>query len=143
MNQPVESFAFDHRTLTAPFVRLAGSGLGGLDISKYDLRLITPNKGAMDTDGLHSLEHLLAGEIRLQRAGVIDISPMGCRTGFYLCEVGQPDLEGVTESFRNALVEILNATEVPAANETQCGNAQDHNLEKAKVYARLFLGSGQ
>ena len=53
------------------------------------------------------------------------------------------DLEGVTASFRNALVEILNATEVPAANETQCGNAQDHNLEKAKVYARLFLGSGQ
>jgi len=38
---------------------------------------------------------------------VIDISPMGCRTGFYLCEVGQPDLEGVTESFRNARSVLL------------------------------------
>lgn len=141
MNQAVESFGFDHRTLTAPFVRLAGSGLGGCNISKYDLRFITPNQGAMDTDGLHSLEHMLAVAIRDQRPSVIDISPMGCRTGFYLSEVGDADTMGVLDALRKALRQILEDNEVPAANEEQCGNWRDHNITKAKEYARLFLAS--
>lgn len=139
MNQAVESFGFDHRTLTAPFVRLAGSGLGGCNISKYDLRFITPNQGAMETDGLHSLEHMLAVAIRDHRSNVVDISPMGCRTGFYLSEVGEPDTMGVLDALRKALVDILDASSVPAANEEQCGNWKDHNIAKAKDYARLFL----
>lgn len=139
MNQAVESFGFDHRTLTAPFVRLAGSGLGGCNISKYDLRFITPNQGAMHTDGMHSLEHMLAVAIREHRKNVVDISPMGCRTGFYLTEVGNPDTMGVLESLRNALADILDTASVPAANEEQCGNWQDHNIVKAKDYARMFI----
>lgn len=141
MNDAVESFGFDHRTLTAPFVRLAGSGLGECNISKYDLRFITPNQGAMDTDGLHSLEHMLAVAVREQRESVIDISPMGCRTGFYLTEIGAPDPSGVGDSLRRALTHILEFTSVPAANEEQCGNWKDHDLLKAKGYARLFLAA--
>lgn len=143
MNQAVESFGFDHRTLTAPFVRLAGSGLGGCNISKYDLRFITPNQGAMETDGLHSLEHMLAVAIRDHRSNVVDISPMGCRTGFYLSEVGEPDTMGVLDALRKALVDILDASSVPAANEEQCGNWKDHNIAKAKDYARLFLAEAR
>ncbi len=141
MDNTVESFGFDHRTLTAPFIRIAGSGLGGCNISKYDLRFLTPNQGAMDTDGLHSLEHMLAVGIREHRKGVVDISPMGCRTGFYLTEIGAPDLLGVGESLREALEDILNFTSVPAANEEQCGNWKDHDIVKAKRYARLFLAA--
>jgi S-ribosylhomocysteine lyase len=139
----VESFGFDHRTLTAPFVRLAGSGLGGCNISKYDLRFITPNQGVMDTDGLHSLEHMLAVAIRDHRTNVVDISPMGCRTGFYLSEVGEPDTMGVLNALRKALTDILDAATVPAANEEQCGNWKDHNIVKAKDYARLFLAAAR
>ena len=141
MVHAVESFGFDHRTLTAPFVRLAGSGLGGCNISKYDLRFITPNQGVMDTDGLHSLEHMLAVAIRDHRTNVVDISPMGCRTGFYLSEVGEPDTIGVLNALCKALTDILDAGTVPAANEEQCGNWKDHNIVKAKDYARLFLAA--
>jgi S-ribosylhomocysteine lyase len=141
MTDAVESFEFDHRTLTAPFIRIAGSGLGGCNIAKYDLRFVTPNQGSMDTDGLHSLEHMLAVAIREHRKGVVDISPMGCRTGFYLTEIGAPDLMGVGEALRKALKGILDFTNVPAANEEQCGNWKDHDILKAKGYARLFLAA--
>jgi len=139
--QQVESFSFDHRSRVAPFVRLAASGLAGRDISKYDLRFITPNQGAMDTDGLHSNEHMLAVAIREHRSGVVDISPMGCRTGFYLSEVGEPDTAGVLDGLRKALGDVLTMSNVPAANEKQCGNWRDHDLAKAKEYAQRFLSA--
>jgi S-ribosylhomocysteine lyase len=84
---------------------------------------------------------MLAVAIREHRKGVVDISPMGCRTGFYLTEIGAPDLMGVGEALRKALKGILDFTNVPAANEEQCGNWKDHDILKAKGYARLFLAA--
>lgn len=139
MSKEVESFAFDHRTARAPNVRVVSVSVGDLPICKYDLRFIKPNTGAMDTDGLHSLEHLLASEMRARRPLIIDISPMGCRTGFYLCEVGAPDKVGVEATLINSLTAITFATDVPAANEVQCGNWRDHNLAKAQRYAQAFI----
>jgi len=72
----------------APYVRLASkyTGLNGDVVSKYDLRLLQPNEGAIPTSAMHTLEHLLAIYFREFLENVIDISPMGCRTGFYfLC----------------------------------------------------------
>ncbi|MER2172747.1 MAG: S-ribosylhomocysteine lyase, partial [Psychrobacillus psychrodurans] len=82
----VESFNLDHTKVAAPFVRLAGTKVGnnGDEILKYDIRFKQPNKEHMEMPGLHSLEHLMAENIRNHTDQVVDISPMGCQTGFYL-----------------------------------------------------------
>ena len=141
MTDVVESFAFDHRTVTAPFVRLCGTWMValGVYVTKFDLRFITPNTGAFDTDGQHSLEHLLAAHMRMHLPGVIDLSPMGCRTGFYLTVNGRLEPHTVEAALRQSLLEVTQATSVVAANVEQCGNAADHNLEKAQRYAALAL----
>ena len=79
----VESFKLDHREVDAPYVREAGeltTPCGDI-IKKYDLRLMQPNEGVMPTAAMHTIEHLLAGFMREKIEAVIDISPMGCRTG--------------------------------------------------------------
>ena len=85
----VVSFKVDHTRMNAPGVRLAKSmrTKSGDKISVYDLRFCRPNLEIMSERGTHTLEHLFAGFMRehLNSADVeiIDISPMGCRTGFY------------------------------------------------------------
>src|SRR5699024_11815148 len=58
---------------------------------------------ALPTAALHTLEHLLAVNLRDYIEGVIDLSPMGCRTGFYLIVWG----EHSTEEIRDALKTVL------------------------------------
>ena len=41
-----------------------------------------------------------------------------------------------------ALNDVLEATEIPAANEVQCGNWRDLSLEGAKTDARKALEAG-
>ena len=81
----VESFSLDHTKVKAPYVRVAGKKTGpkGDIVSKFDIRFCQPNIEFMPTGGLHTLEHLMAEYIRDEVDGVIDLSPMGCRTGFY------------------------------------------------------------
>ena len=38
-----------------------------------------------------------------------------------------------------AITDVLEADEVPAANEIQCGWGESHSLEDAKAAARAFL----
>lgn len=140
----VESFELDHTKVRAPYVRLASleEGPRGDIVAKYDLRFITPNKGAISTGGMHTLEHLLAMYIRDELDGIIDISPMGCRTGFYLTKFGRTPLPEVKEALEKALEKVMKAEEVPAANEIQCGNFRDHSLEDAKEVAQKVLREG-
>lgn len=140
----VESFKLDHTKVRAPYVRLASleEGPRGDIVAKYDLRFITPNKGAISTGGMHTLEHLLAMYIRDELDGIIDISPMGCRTGFYLTKFGKTPLPEVKEALEKALEKVMKAEEVPAANEIQCGNFKDHSLEDAKEVAQKVLREG-
>ena len=42
----------------------------------------------------------------------------------------------------NALNEVLKATEIPAANDIQCGNYRDLSLFGAKEYAKEALNRG-
>ena len=73
----VESFELDHNTVKAPYVRLAGTEQNGdALVEKYDLRFLQPNKDALPTGALHTLEHLLAVNMRDELKGIIDISPM-------------------------------------------------------------------
>ena len=82
----VESFNLDHTKVKAPYIRLAGviKGKNGDEIYKYDLRFKQPNKGHMEMPAVHSLEHLMAEISRDYSDQIVDISPMGCQTGFYL-----------------------------------------------------------
>ena len=91
---------------------------------------------------MHGLEHLLAYELRNNLEGIIDFSPMGCRTGFYLSIFGDREACDIKVAVENALNEVLKATEVPAANDIQCGNYRDLSLFGAKEYAKEALEKG-
>jgi S-ribosylhomocysteine lyase len=137
----VESFNLDHRTVVAPFVRLADRKVlpHGDVLSKYDLRFAQPNVAHLEMPVVHSLEHLMAEHARNHSDRIIDISPMGCQTGFYLIVAGEWSYEEVLDLVEATLTDILTATEVPAANEVQCGWGASHTLEGAQDAARTFL----
>ena len=137
----VESFNLDHRTVAAPYVRVADRKElpHGDVITKYDVRFTQPNVAHLDMKAIHSLEHLFAECSRNHSEAVIDFSPMGCQTGYYLILQGEPDVAGVLELIEATLTDVLDATEVPAANEVQCGWGENHSLDAAKQAARDFL----
>ena len=139
----VESFTLDHTKVKAPFVRKSGvEERQGVRVSKFDLRLLQPNMEEMPTGAVHTLEHFVAGFMREKLDGVIDISPMGCRTGFYMIIWGDVEVKAVIEALTYSLEKVLEQEEVPAANELQCGNYRDHSLSSAKEYARHVLKAG-
>ena len=137
----VESFDLDHTKVVAPYVRLAGTKTGakGDVVTKYDIRFKQPNKAHMEMPALHSLEHLMADRIRNHSEDVVDLSPMGCQTGFYLALLNYNDYDGVLTIIENTLQDVLKAESVPACNEVQCGWAASHSLEGAKALAEEFL----
>ena len=140
----LESFQLDHRKVAAPYVRkcITLTGKNGDRVIKYDLRFTQPNKESIPTAALHALEHLLAGYIRDEIDGVIDLSPMGCRTGFYLVVFGEKDTLEIKKALEKSLKRVLDAEEVPAANEVQCGNYRDLSLFGAMEYAKYVLNKG-
>ncbi|EAC9879854.1 S-ribosylhomocysteine lyase [Listeria monocytogenes] len=137
----VESFNLDHTKVKAPFVRLAGTKVGvhGDEIYKYDVRFKQPNKEHMEMPALHSLEHLMAELARNHTDKLVNISPMGCQTGFYVSFINHSDYDDALEIIATTLTDVLAATEVPACNEVQCGWAASHSLEGAKALAAEFL----
>ncbi|AXI08616.1 S-ribosylhomocysteine lyase [Oceanobacillus sp. 143] len=137
----VESFNLDHTKVKAPYIRLAGvtEGANGDVIHKYDLRFKQPNKEHMEMPALHSLEHLMAELIRNHHNSIVDLSPMGCQTGFYLTVINHDNYNEILETVEKTLEDVLTATEVPACNEVQCGWAASHSLEGAKELAREML----
>lgn len=137
----VESFNLDHRTVAAPYIRLADRKVlpAGDVISKFDLRFTQPNVGHLEMPTIHSLEHLFAEKSRNHSSQVIDFSPMGCQTGFYLILQGDHSFVDVAALVEITLTDILDATEVPAANEVQCGWGANHTLAGAKAAVREFL----
>lgn len=137
----VESFNLDHTKVKAPYVRLAGKnkGIHGDEIYKYDIRFLQPNKEHMKMPALHSLEHLMAELIRNHSENVVDVSPMGCQTGYYLSVINHDDYNDILQLIEKTLNDVLQATEVPACNEVQCGWAASHSLEGAKELAKNML----
>ena len=137
----VESFNLDHTKVKAPYVRLACviDGDFGDKIYKYDLRVCQPNQDHMEMPSLHSLEHLMAELSRNHSDKIVDISPMGCQTGFYIALLNMGDYDEVLQLIENTLKDVLSATEVPACNVVQCGWAASHSLEGAQQIARGLL----
>ncbi|HJD79160.1 MAG TPA: S-ribosylhomocysteine lyase [Corynebacterium pollutisoli] len=141
MRMNVESFNLDHRTVAAPYIRVADRKTlpAGDVITKYDIRFCQPNQDHLDMPGIHSLEHSMAETIRNHADYVLDFSPMGCQTGFYLMVVGDHPQDEIEELIAVSLTDVLELTEVPAANEIQCGWGESHSLEDAQAAARAFL----
>lgn len=144
MNQ-VESFALDHDRVTAPYVRKAkvmsvSEQFPECLISKFDVRFAQPNQKFMPNDALHTLEHLFATFVREETEVLIDISPMGCRTGFYFIFAGDREAAWVVDRVCNALTKVLQFEgEIPGAARKECGNYLEHDLDGAKLWAERFL----
>ncbi|WP_418607890.1 S-ribosylhomocysteine lyase [Georgenia sp. SUBG003] len=137
----VESFNLDHRTVAAPYVRVADTKRlpAGDVLTKYDVRFCQPNVDHLEMPVVHSLEHTFAEHVRNHSDDVVDFSPMGCQTGFYLLLAGEHPYEEVLDLVATTLQDVVDATEVPAANETQCGWAASHTLTGAQDAARAML----
>lgn len=148
----IDSFLVDHTIMPAPAVRLAKvmKTPKGDEIEVWDLRFLKPNTGMMPERGLHTFEHLFAGYMRdhLNVKGVvevIDISPMGCKTGFYMSCIGRPDPKKVRDAFEASMHDIADLPEgfkIPAANPYQCGSYKLHSLSEAQEIARQVLAGG-
>ena len=136
----VESFNLDHTLVSAPFVRIADEKTlpGGDVLRKFDVRFCQPNKEHLEMPTVHSIEHMTAEHMRNHTDRLIDFSPMGCQAGFYAIalDISTEDFMDILEqTFRD----ILAATEVPAANEKQCGWGQNHSLKGAQEAVEKML----
>lgn len=144
----LDSFKVDHTIMPAPAVRLAKTMQTpkGDTVSVFDLRFCKPNKDILPEKGIHTLEHLFAGFMRehlnANDVEIIDISPMGCRTGFYMSLIGSPSNESVVKAWKASMQDVLNATQIPEANVKQCGTCNLHSLDEAKQIAQTILDKG-
>ncbi|SFO93520.1 S-ribosylhomocysteine lyase [Hydrogenimonas thermophila] len=147
----LESFTVDHTIMPAPAVRKAKTMKtpSGDTITIFDLRFCRPNKEEMSEKGVHTLEHLFAGFMREHIVSddveVIDISPMGCRTGFYMSVIGEPEESRLVKAWEESMRDILavkSMSDIPELNEYQCGNCKMHSLEEAKEIAEDVLKKG-
>ena len=135
MNQPrmnVESFNLDHRTVAAPYVRLADTKVlpQGDTIVKYDVRFTQPNVAHLDMKAVHSIEHLFAEHSRNHSARVIDFSPMGCQTGFYLILQGQPEYAEVLDP---PTVGVGGDGDTPQNATLACADGRDFTITLTSV----------
>ncbi len=134
----------DHRTVSAPYVRLSSYTVGthGDVVYFFDLRVTQPNTTYLSTADIHSLEHLfLAGFRKYLPANFINVAPMGCQTGLYLVLLNEGRASKVLEVYECILSDILHETAVPYADIQQCGHFEHHDLEGAKLVARRLLDS--
>ncbi|KUJ74033.1 S-ribosylhomocysteinase [Thiomicrospira sp. XS5] len=147
----LDSFTVDHKIMKAPAVRVAKTMTtpGGDTITVFDLRFNKPNVDMMGEKGIHTLEHLFAGFIRAHLNAndveIIDVSPMGCRTGFYMSLIGTPDEQRVADAWLKAMQDVLNVTkmeDIPELNEYQCGTYKMHSLDEAKAIAQNIIDHG-
>ncbi|MCS0400171.1 S-ribosylhomocysteine lyase [Vibrio diabolicus] len=147
----LDSFTVDHTRMNAPAVRVAKTMQTpkGDTITVFDLRFTAPNKDILSEKGIHTLEHLYAGFMRnhlnSDSVEIIDISPMGCRTGFYMSLIGTPSEQQVADAWIAAMEDVLKVesqNKIPELNEYQCGTAAMHSLEEAQQIAKSILDAG-
>ena len=137
--------------MKAPAVRVAKKMTTpkGDDITVFDLRFCVPNQEILSERGIHTLEHLFAGFMRDHLNGqgveIIDISPMGCRTGFYMSLIGTPDEARVAAAWQAAMADVLTVedqSKIPELNVYQCGTYEMHSLTEAKQIAQNIIDRG-
>ena len=150
----LDSFTVDHTKMIAPAVRVAKTmnTPSGDDITVFDLRFCVPNEEKLSGKGIHTLEHLFAGFMRehlnSKKVEIIDLSPMGCRTGFYMSLLGTPKAKTVASAWKASMEDVLKVASeknIPELNLYQCGTYKMHSLKDAKKIASTVLlrGIGQ
>ncbi|WIM81461.1 S-ribosylhomocysteine lyase [Gallibacterium anatis] len=147
----LDSFKVDHVKMNAPAVRVAKTMQTpkGDKITVFDLRFCKPNQDNISPKGIHTLEHLFAGFMRdhlnSDSVEIIDISPMGCRTGFYMSLIGTPAEQQVAAAWEKAMQDVLSVKsekEIPELNQYQCGTYTEHSLVEAQAAAKKVLAQG-
>lgn len=147
----LDSFKVDHTRMHAPAVRIAKQMQTphGDPITVFDLRFCVPNEEMLPEKGIHTFEHLFAGFMRDHLNGrgveIIDISPMGCRTGFYMSLIGTPDEARVADAWMRSMRDVLlvaDQSTIPELNKFQCGSYQMHSLDEAHQIARTVISRG-
>lgn len=147
----LDSFKVDHVKMNAPAVRVAKTMQTpkGDKITVFDLRFCKPNQDNISPKGIHTLEHLFAGFMRdhlnSDSVEIIDISPMGCRTGFYMSLIGTPAEQQVAVAWEKAMQDVLSVKsekEIPELNQYQCGTYTEHSLADAQAAAKKVLAQG-
>ncbi|SMY38965.1 S-ribosylhomocysteine lyase [Photobacterium andalusiense] len=147
----LDSFTVDHTKMHAPAVRIAKTMQtpSGDTITVFDLRFCRPNADILSERGIHTLEHLYAGFMRQHlnsdTVEIIDISPMGCRTGFYMSLIGSPTEPQVASAWLAAMTDVLaveTQAQIPELNEYQCGTYNMHSLDEAKAIATAIIDAG-
>jgi len=103
----------------------------------------------MSEKAIHTLEHLFAGFMRehlnSENVEIIDISPMGCRTGFYMSVIGKPDELEVANAWEKSMRDILalkDVNDIPELNVYQCGSCYMHSLNGAQNIAKHIIEKG-
>ncbi|MDR0813792.1 MAG: S-ribosylhomocysteine lyase [Oscillospiraceae bacterium] len=143
-NVGVASFAKDHfkiepHSVTIQVQTIIETSGGEIPVYKADIRFYRPNSGEyFYLLGCHSAEHLLStAAYAIYGAKILDLSPMGCMTGFY-CTFLAPELleySAWVRIFEDALaIETL-----PGALPETCGNYLMHDTISAKKALREFL----
>ena len=132
----LDSFTVDHTRMEAPAVRVAKkmNTPHGDEITVFDLRFCVPNQEVMPERGINTLEG--------NGVEIIDISPMGCRTGFYMSLIGTPDEQRVADAWKAAMADVLKVkdqNQIPELNVYQCGTYTMHSLEEAQDIARHII----
>lgn len=136
--QKIESFKVDHRKINkGMYISRIDS-----DIVTYDIRMVKPNTPPfLENAALHTFEHLFATYVRNSEVSdkIVYVGPMGCRTGFYLLTRGLSHKEAI-DLVKDTMKFISNFDfEIPGATEIECGNYKDHDLYKAREYAKDML----
>lgn len=147
----LDSFTVDHTKMIAPAVRVAKkmSSPSGDEITVYDLRFCVPNEEILPERGIHTLEHLFAGFMRdhlnSDDVEIIDLSPMGCRTGFYMSLLGTPKAKKVAKAWKKSMQDVLKVKSeknIPELNLYQCGTYEMHSLDEAQEIADTVISRG-
>ncbi|MDR1299458.1 MAG: S-ribosylhomocysteine lyase [Oscillospiraceae bacterium] len=140
----VKSFSRDHSKIEGGTVTIYDQYVSGnCIIKKADIRFRTPNTDYISPEASHTVEHLLADSLYKITSGseedaVLDLSPMGCLTGFYCTFMTGGRME--KEDFWPPLMEeALKYADIPGAHPDSCGNYKFHDLPAAKAALAEFL----
>lgn len=135
---------FDYSKVCAPYVRLAmrKEGPSGDIVSKFDILFTQPNEEFIPMAGIHTLEHLTAEIGQNILSGLIDFSPMGCRTGFNLTLFGDKTEEEIAKKMLiifQTIAEWPVDKPVPGTGMHECANYREHDLYAARSWASRWV----
>lgn len=134
-------FEIDHRFMLPPSLRITRRYVSerGSTASVWDLRIAQPNVSHLSMTAIHSLEHFLGSLLPQRSPAIINVAPMGCQTGFYIVTIDMDDFDCLAGHLSEVFSSVQMATEVPLANNRQCGWAENHSLIGAKDVAGWLL----